>query len=153
MGRYLKGPFPLGSVHCTQERPLEIEIDLTLTCNLGAGIFDWKVSRVLNFSDHNTISYNVATEIMKLPPSRPWAKTDWSIFERELDEQEWSIAELLSEKTINQWVIRLTRILTNAINKACPLKPACTINKNNPWFTPQLKQLRTEVGCSVPKGI
>ena len=25
MGRYLKGPFPLGSVLCTYERPLEIQ--------------------------------------------------------------------------------------------------------------------------------
>ena len=38
-----------------------------------------------------------------------------------------------------------------ALNKACPLSPACTINKNNPWFTPQLKQLRIEVGAAFDK--
>ena len=31
MGRYLKGPFPLGSVLCTYERPLEIQYN-TLQC-------------------------------------------------------------------------------------------------------------------------
>ena len=51
-------------------------IDLTLTCNLGAGILDWRVKRTLNFSDHNTITFNIAAEVLELPPSRPWAKAD-----------------------------------------------------------------------------
>ena len=126
-------------------------IDLTLTCNLGAGIHDWKVSRSLNFSDHNTISYTVATEILELPPTRPWAKTDWGLFEAELEKHEWNQTQTITEKKLNQMVDRLTRVLTNALNKACPLSPACTINKNNPWFTPQLKQLRIEVGAAFDK--
>ena len=36
-------------------------------------------------------------------------------------------------------------------DNACPLTPARTINKNNPWFNPQLKQLRKEVGASYQK--
>ena len=46
---------------------------------------------------------------------------------------------------------RLTTVLTNELNKACPLSPARTINRNNPWFTPQLKRLRKEVGASYRK--
>ena len=126
-------------------------IDLTLTCNLGAGILDWKVNRTLNFSDHNTISFNIAAETLELPAVRPWAKADWDIFEKELEEHEWKTSEYISEKKINQWVDRLTTVLTNALNKACPLSPARTINKNNPWFTPQLKQLRIEVGAAYQK--
>ena len=42
-------------------------------------------------------------------------------------------------------------VLTQALNLACPLSPACTINKNNPWFTPQLKQFRKEVGAAYSK--
>ena len=57
-------------------------IDLTLTCNLGAGITNWKVSRALNFSDHNTISYKIATEIIQMPATRAWAKADWVTFEK-----------------------------------------------------------------------
>ena len=45
---------------------------------------------------------------------------------------------------------RLTKVLTNALDKACPLSPARTLNKNNP-FTPQLKQLRKEVGVAYSK--
>ena len=64
-------------------------IDITLTCNLGAGILDWKVNRTLNFSIHNTITFNVATEILELPATRPWAKAGWDQFERELEDQNW----------------------------------------------------------------
>ena len=126
-------------------------IDLTLTCNLGAGILDWRVSRALNFSDHNTITFNIATEFLEMPPTRPWAKADWLTFEKELEDQEWTPGDHLCEKKLNLWVNKLTRDLTNALNKACPLKPSCTINKNNPWFTPQLKQLRKEVGAAYSK--
>ena len=58
---------------------------------------------------------------------------------------------IFRKKKINQWVDRLTTVLTNALNKACPLSPARTINKNNLWFTPQLKQLRIEVGAAYQK--
>ena len=40
---------------------------------------------------------------------------------------------------------------TSSLNNACPLTPARTVNKNNPWFTPQLKQLRKEVGAAYLK--
>ena len=73
-------------------------IDLTLTCNLGAGILDWKVSRSLNFSDHNTISFNITAEILELPAIRPWDKADWSTFEKELEDYNWKIGEYISEK-------------------------------------------------------
>ena len=126
-------------------------IDLTLTCNLGAGINNWKVSKTLNFSDHNTISYKIATEIIQMPATRAWAKADWTTFERRLEEQDWPIGETISEKNINTMVNRLTKVLTKALDEACPLNPPCTINKNNPWFTPELKQLRTEVGAAYNK--
>ena len=126
-------------------------IDLTLTCNLGAGIVDWRVSRALNFSDHNTITFSITTELLKLPPTRPWAKADWALFEKELEDLNWTAGDHLCEKKLNQWVDKLTRDLNKALNKACPLKPACTINKNNPWFTPQLKQLRKEVGAAYTR--
>ena len=123
-------------------------IDLTLSCNLGAGLLDWRVKRSLNFSDHNTITFSIAAEVIELLATRPWAKADWDQFERELDEQIWDIPDTLTEKKINILVDRLTQTLTDALNNACPLSPACTVNKNNPWFTPQLKQLRKEVGAA-----
>ena len=104
--------------------------DLILTCNLGTGIHGWKVGRSLSFSDHNTISYTVATEILELPPIRPWAKSDWGLFEEELEKHEWNHTKTITEKKLNQMVDRLTRVLTNALNKACPLCPACTVKKN-----------------------
>ena len=48
MGRYLKGPFPLGSVLCTYEQPLEIQYNTTQTDGAGgenplAGMFLWGI--------------------------------------------------------------------------------------------------------------
>ena len=126
-------------------------IDLTLTCSLGAGILNWKVSKALNFSDHNTINFDIATEILEMPATRPWTKADWDIFERELEAHDWTPGETFTEKKINQWVDRLTKVLTDALDKACPVRPASTVNKKNPWYTPQLKQLRKETGAAYNK--
>lgn len=126
-------------------------IDLTLTCNLGAGIQDWRVNKSLNFSDHNTITYTIATDILELPPTRPWAKANWTTFETELATHEWPLGDFITEKKLNHMEDRVTRVLTDALDKACPLSKACSINKNNPWFTPQLKQLRKEVGAAYEK--
>ena len=87
-------------------------IDFTLTCNLGEGIQDWKVSLALNFSNHNTISLNIAKEILELPATRPRAKADWDPFEKELVEHNWKPSKYFTGKKINQWVDRLRRVLT-----------------------------------------
>ena len=121
-------------------------IDLTLTCYLEAGILDWKVNRALNFSDHNTISFTIAAEILELPPGRPWAKADWDTFEKELEEHDWETSMFITEKKRNHWVDRLMKMLTNTLNKACPLSPARTINKNNSRW-----HLYKESGGSAPR--
>ena len=69
----------------------------------------------------------------------------------ELDKQIWDMPDTLTEKKVINWVDRLTRLLTSALDKAFPLSPATTVNKNNPWFTPQLKQLRKEVGAAYQR--
>lgn len=86
-----------------------------------------------------------------MPATRPWAKADWDTFRRELEKCYRQPGKNSTEKMINQGVDRLTKVLTNVLNKAYLLSPACTINKNNPWFTTQLKQLRSEVGAAYLK--
>ena len=86
-----------------------------------------------------------------MPATRAWTKADWVTFERKLEEQDWPLGETISEKNINIMVTRLTKVLTKALDEACPLSPPCAINKNNPWYTPQLKQLRTEVSAAFNK--
>ena len=63
-------------------------VDLTLFWNLKTGLNGWKVSKDLNHSDHNTIKYNVETELEVIPVHRPWNKADWQCFKAELEKKE-----------------------------------------------------------------
>ena len=126
-------------------------IDLTLTCNIGAGIRNWRVLKGLNFSDHNTIRFEIASEILELPPRRIWEKTDWIAFTAELEKTCWTEPAFISEKQMDIMVNKFTKEIGKALDIACPLTKACTVNKNNPWFTPQLKMLRNELGAAYDK--
>lgn len=112
--------------------------EYTYNCQLGKSVIDLTLtcSKALNFSDHNTISYTIAAKIIQLPPSRNWHKADWGIFEKELNGHDWEICENFTEKRINQWVERLTRQLTNALDKACPLSPPAPLTKKNMVHSP-----------------
>ena len=42
-------------------------------------------------------------------------------------------------------VNKLNKCITIELDKVCPLLPTKIINKNNPWWTDQLKQMRKEL--------
>ena len=63
-------------------------IDLTLSWNLKTGLKNWKVNTSLNHSDHNSIKYNLETELETIPVHRPWNKADWQCFKNELEGKE-----------------------------------------------------------------
>ena len=60
-------------------------IDITLSWNLKTGLTNWKVYKELNHSDHNTIKFQLETEMETIPVHRPWNKADWQAFKKELD--------------------------------------------------------------------
>ena len=45
-------------------------IELTRTCNLGAGIKKWRILMGLNFSEYDTIRFECANEILELPTQK-----------------------------------------------------------------------------------
>ena len=52
--------------------------------NLKTGLTKWKVYKELNHSDHNTIKFQLETEMETIPVHRPWNKADWQAFKKEL---------------------------------------------------------------------
>ena len=42
-------------------------------------------------------------------------------------------------------VYKVTDAINSAIEKSCPMQPAKLVNKNNPWWTRQMSDLRKEV--------
>ena len=63
-------------------------IDITLSWNLKTGLTKWKVYKELNHSDHNTIKFQLETEMETIPVHRPWNKADWQAFKQELELKE-----------------------------------------------------------------
>ena len=46
------------------------------------GLTKWKVYKELNHSDHNTIKFQLETEMETIPVHRPWSKADWQAFKK-----------------------------------------------------------------------
>ena len=46
---------------------------------------------------------------------------------------------------------KVNYVINKAIDKACPLSKAKEIDPNNPWWTPELKQLRKEVTAAYDR--
>ena len=120
-------------------------IDVTMSSRLPLKIDNWRVNRTFNGSDHNTILYQLKTDIIELPPYRDYSRADWSLFKNELEKTQIHIPANLNQKKLDKMVYKITNCIEQATEKCCPLKPAKLVNKNNPWWTPQMADMRKEV--------
>ena len=98
-----------------------------------------------NASDHHTIRYNLETELIQIPPSRNYEKADWNLFKEDLETFEVYTPDIITQYKLHKMVNKVTAKITQALDKACPMQEQKIINKNNPWWTTQLKNLRKEV--------
>ena len=119
-------------------------IDLTLSWNLKTGLTDWKVSREINHSDHNSIKYNLETELETIPLHRPWNKADWEVFKKDLADKKIYIPKKITPHRLEKMLDQYYKQIEKALDKACPKQKEIIINKNNPWHKGTLKQLRIE---------
>ena len=51
----------------------------------------------------------------------------------------------MTECKLDKMVNKLNHILNKALDKSCPVAKARSIDPNNPWWTPQLKDMRHKV--------
>ena len=51
----------------------------------------------------------------------------------------------MTECKLDKMVNKLNHILDKALNKSCPVAKTRSIDHNNPWWTPQLKDMRNKV--------
>ena len=98
-----------------------------------------------NASDHHTIRYNLETELIQIPPSRNYEKADWNLFKEDLETFEVYTPDIITQYKLDKLVNKVTAKITQPLDKACPMQEQKIINKNNPWWTTQLKNLRKEV--------
>ena len=57
----------------------------------------------------------------------------------------------MTECKLNKMVYKLNHLLNKALDKVCPLAKARRIDSNNPWWTPQLKDMRHKVTKTYDK--
>ena len=55
------------------------------------------------------------------------------------------IPEEITETKLDKMVENINSCIDLALDKACPVTKTKIINKNNPWWTDQLEDLRTQV--------
>ena len=120
-------------------------IDVTLSSKLSVSIKNWRVNTNPNFSDHNTIKYDLLVEQEDLPPTRKWIKMDWNDFRQTLKMDNIRIMDSMTscrlEKCLEQWYTQVH----NAIDKHCPKRKNKPKDKNNPWWTGKLQNQRKEI--------
>ena len=106
---------------------------------------NWKVNRSYNGSDHNTIQFQLVIDTIELPEHRNYDKADWVQFSEELKQITFYTPIQVTQKKIDKMVNKLTYSINKATENCCPTLPARLINKNNPWWTPQMTEMRKEV--------
>ena len=120
-------------------------IDVTMSSRLPMRVDNWRVNRSFNGSDHNTIQFQLVIDTIELPEHRNYDKADWVQFSEELKQITFHTPIQVTQKKVDKMVNKLTYSITKATENCCPTLPAKLINKNNPWWTPQMAELRKEV--------
>ena len=120
-------------------------IDVTLSSRLPMRVDNWRVNRSFNGSDHNTIQFQLVIDTIELPEHRNYDKADWGQFQEELKQINFYTPTQVTQKKLDKMVNKITYSINKATENCCPTLPAKLINKNNPWWTPQMADLRKEV--------
>ena len=120
-------------------------IDIALSRNLKLKIEDWKVCKTYNHSDHNTVRYNIKTDIIEIKPHRQYDTADWDSFKAALQQYDLQTPKIINQEKLERMVNKLNKCIATELDKICPILPTKIINRNNPWWTEQLNQMRKEL--------
>ena len=82
---------------------------------------------------------------IEIPAHRMYHKANWDQFTQTLRDSHINIPSEMTECKLDKMVNKLNHILDKALDKSCPIAKARSIDPNNPWWTPQLKDMRHKV--------
>ena len=91
--------------------------------------------------------YKRQTDIIELPPYRNYGKADWNQFQLDMGLVQIYTPQTIDQKKLDKMVHKITHVIEEITEKCCPTMPAKQVNKNNPWWTPQMNYLRKEVNA------
>ena len=55
------------------------------------------------------------------------------------------VPKIINQEKLDKMVKKLNTAITTALDKVCPIIDSKIVNKNNPWWTDQLTQMRKEL--------
>ena len=82
---------------------------------------------------------------IEIPAHRLYHKANWDQFTQILRDSHINIPSELTECKLDKMINKLNHILNTALDKTCPVAKARSIDPNNPWWTPQLNDMRHKV--------
>ena len=132
----------MGTEYTFESSQAKTIIDITLSAGLSLSVTNWRVDKSLNFSDHNSIVFELQTEMITPKPRRPWHKADWNVFKQELRERSITLRETITEQRMEKALDKFYTNINKALDEACPKEQPKVIDKNNPWWTPELQTER-----------
>ena len=105
-------------------------IDVTLKSKLKSRIDKWRVLKECNYSDHNTILFEVNTDKIIIPEHRNYDNADWALFTHTMNNFTIEFPEKINSFKLDNIVCKLTRGLNSALDKACPKIKEKVIDRN-----------------------
>ena len=121
-------------------------IDITLTARLSVTVSDWRVAdEEINFSDHNSIYYELKTDKYQPPKARKWHQANWKTFSDHLEGNSIRIQSEITQHRLEECLKQWYKQINNALNLAVPLKPVRLKDINNPWWTKELQRKRKDL--------
>ena len=121
-------------------------IDITLTMRLAVTVNNWRVAdKEINFSDHNSIYFELKTDRYYPPKARKWHLADRTLFREDMENNNIRIQSDITparlEACLDQWYDQIN----HALNKACPKRKVRTKDLNDPWWSKELQNERREL--------
>ena len=120
-------------------------IDITLTRGLSVTVKEWEVCTDYNGSDHNTIKFYTDMDYETIESTWKWQDADWDKFQSLLKSADINIPHIIYQKDCDQLLTKYYKLIYQAMKQSIPKNQPKIIDKNNPWWTPQLKQQRKTV--------
>ena len=108
-------------------------------------ISDWRVDTGPSFSDHRYVNFELGQRNHEEVETRNFKKGDWTLMRNILAEHEKDRNSRVEEsKNLDTCAQLLEDKIALALDEACPQRPL-SHRKPNPWWTPDLEQIRTEL--------
>ena len=121
---------------------IDTSIDVTLSRGL-VPLHNWRVeSQAFNGSDHHTIRWSLPTQLPEPTMIRPWKTAKWDVFQAKIAEHNFNeLPTNLTTRKIDKLLDRVYRVIDEALEEACPLRPAKFTPVEISWFKQDQRHL------------